>query len=98
VIIVLGAARIREHEIDRALAISREHVNRSRGEPGCIAHGVHRDVEHPSRLVFVEKWADREALRRHFAVPESRAFVNALTELAAEPPSIEIHEASDPLA
>ena len=93
-IVVLGSAVIRDGEIERALAISSEHVHRSRSEPGCIAHGVHRDAERPNRLVFVEKWADREALQRHFAVPESRAFVKALTELAAEPPAIEIYDAA----
>jgi quinol monooxygenase YgiN len=95
VIIVLGAARIRDGEIDRALAVSREHVERSRAEPGCIEHGVHRDAEDPHRLVFVEKWSDAEALRRHFQVPASRAFVKALASLAAAPPSMAIYEASE---
>ena len=94
-IIVLGSVSIRDAEIGRALAISQEHVNRSRAEPGCIAHGVHRDAQAPNRLVFVEKWASREDLRRHFAVPESRAFVKALADLATEPPAMEIYEASE---
>jgi quinol monooxygenase YgiN len=93
VVIVLGAALVREAELDRALQLSREHVQRSRAEPGCIAHGVHRDADRPDRLVFVEKWESREALQRHFAVPESRAFVKALGALAAEPPVIEIYDA-----
>ena len=34
------------------------HVRRSRTEPGCLFHAVHRDVEEPLRLVFVERWVD----------------------------------------
>ena len=87
---VLGTAET----IDELIALSLEHVRRSRTEPGCIAHAVHRDVEVPLRLVFVERWADREALRTHFAVPASGAFVQAASKLAAEPPAMEIYEAA----
>ena len=31
-------------------------------EPGCLLHSVHHDVEDPNRLVFVEHWADHDAL------------------------------------
>lgn len=92
-IIVLGHVVAREGCLDELLALSRQHVERSRREPGCLSHDVHRDGENPSRLVFVEKWADLEALRVHFAVPASGAFVRAAAALAAGPPGIEIFEA-----
>ena len=66
------------------------HCIRSRAEPGCIAHNCHYDVEHPDRLVFVEKWADAASLLAHFAVPESGAFVAALRSLSDAPPVMEI--------
>jgi quinol monooxygenase YgiN len=80
--------------IEEAIRISVEHVQRSRLEPGCLLHSVHRDVEDPHHLVFLEHWEDRHALLAHFAVPESRAFARALTALADAPPDIEIHEAA----
>lgn len=67
------------------------HCRRSRAEPGCIAHNCHYDVEEPDRLVFVEKWADAAALRAHFAVPESGAFVRAISALSTETPGMEIY-------
>ena len=45
-----------------------------------------RDVEDPLRLVFVERWADRDALHAHFSVPASGDFVRAAEPLTAEPP------------
>lgn len=66
------------------------HCARSRAEPGCIAHNCHYDAEDPDRLVFVEKWANADALRAHFAVPASLHFVEALRTLAKEPPVMEI--------
>ena len=77
-ILVLGSVLVKEGGMTEALALSQEHVARSRAEPGCIAHAVHRDVENPSRLVFVEQWSSEAALWEHFKVPASRAFARAL--------------------
>lgn len=71
------------------------HCRRSRAEAGCIAHNVHIDCENPERLVFVEKWTDAAALRAHFAVPESGAFVRAISALSTEPPEMQIYGADE---
>lgn len=94
-ILVVGRIVAQEGRLDDALASSREHVERSRAEPGCISHDVHQDVENPRRIVFVERWTDSAALARHFGVPASGAFVRTIVALAAEPPSIAIYEASE---
>ncbi|MFW2381391.1 MAG: putative quinol monooxygenase [Acidimicrobiales bacterium] len=91
-IVVIGDVSIRDGSVDAAVALSREHVERSRREPGCISHDVHHHVDDARRLVFVERWADRTALDAHFAVPESVAFARELAALATGPPSIEVHE------
>ena len=91
-IIVTGSVVVRPEALEEAVAVSLEHVRRSRTEPGCLLHSVHRDVEDPNRLVFLEQWADRAALDAHFAVPASLDFVHRLSELAAEPPTMAIHE------
>ena len=93
-IVVLGSIVVRDGYVEEALALSREHVARSRSERGCIAHNVHVDAEQPRRLVFVEQWADREALAAHFKVPDSLKFVKAVRALAEAPPSISIYEAA----
>ena len=67
-ILVLGSVVAMEGRVAEALALSREHVARSRTEPGCIAHAVHQDTENPLCLVFVERWASQEVLWEHFKV------------------------------
>jgi len=94
-IIVLGSVTVRADGLEEALRLSREHVQRSRQEPGCIRHGVHRDAEDANRLVFVEHWETLELLQQHFRVPESGRFVAALAELAAVAPEMDLFEASE---
>ena len=89
-ITVWGSVVAAEDRLDELLEISLEHVRRSRQEGGCVAHGVYVDVEDAARVVFFEKWADEESLRRHFAVPESGDFVRRASALALEAPTIEI--------
>ena len=92
-ILVLGSVIVRIGLMEEALRLSQEHVHRSRAEPGCIAHAVHRDCENPNRLVFVEEWTDDDSLRQHFKVPESLAFVAALGPLASDAPTMTIYAA-----
>lgn len=93
-ILVTGSLVAKEGRLTDALALSLEHVRRSRAESGCISHAVHQDAENPSRLVFVEEWSDRTALAAHFAVPASRAFAKAVGELAFEAPVLNVFEAT----
>jgi len=93
-IVVLGHVVAKEGCYAEALALSQEHVARSRAEPGCIAHAVHQDMENPLRLVFVEQWESKAALWDHFKVPASRAFAKALAGLAVEAPSMSLFDAT----
>ena len=93
-ILVLGHVTARPEHFDEVLRLSQQHVERSRAEPGCVAHAVHRDAENPLRLVFVEKWRDMAALQLHFRVPASREFGKALMSLAADQPGLEVFDAT----
>ena len=79
----------------RMIALGAEHSARSRGEAGCLAHHCHVDVEQPDRLVFVEEWESIDAVRAHFAVPASAAFVAEMRALSPQPPVIRIYAAED---
>ena len=94
-LIVTGSIAARADTIDELRRASLEHVARSRGEPGCIEHGVAADVNDALRLVFFEKWDGRAALDAHFKVPESRAFGALAARLAARPPELAIYEATE---
>ena len=77
-IIVTGAIVATAESYAAILEESLAHVRRSRAEDGCIRHAVHQDAENPLRLFFYEEWRDLAALKAHFAVPESIAFVRSV--------------------
>jgi len=92
-IIVTGNILAKAETLDELLSLALEHSRRSRLEPGCLAHALHRDCENPMRLIFFEEWADHVALAEHFKLPASRLFAKKVFALAATPPKIEIYEA-----
>jgi quinol monooxygenase YgiN len=93
-ILVTGAVTARPETFDEMLRVSREHVRRSRQEPGCISHDVSIDADDPLKLHFIERWESAAALKVHFAVPASRVFWKRLQELAADPGGMAIYEAA----
>jgi quinol monooxygenase YgiN len=94
-IIVTGTVLARDDSFDALLAVSTEHVRRSRGEPGCISHAVTRDTENALRLHFLERWSDMDALKVHVHVEGSQAFSKALRKLVAEAPTMTLYEATE---
>ena len=92
-LIVTGSVEGRPDTVDRILELGLAHVQRSRHEPGCLLHSIHRDVENELRVVFIEQWVDAEALEAHFRVPASGEFVRKAAALALGPPEMSIFEA-----
>lgn len=94
-ILITGSATIRPEHMKEAIRLGIEHSARSRGEQGCLAHNCHIDTEEPHRLVFVEEWADMAAVRVHFAVPESGAFIKVLGAMCVGAPDMRIFAAEE---
>ena len=94
-IIVLGSVTVREDALEHAITLSHSHVARSRNEPGCISHAAHIDSENSNRLVFVEHWQDMASLEKHFQVPESGEFIQAMAELAILAPELKMYQADE---
>lgn len=92
-IIVTGSILTRAETFEAARRLGMEHSRRSRAEPGCLSHDLHVDCETPLKLVFVERWADADALKAHFDVAASVDFVRAVRGLAAERTQMTVYEA-----
>ena len=92
-IIITGSVALDPAQRAEAIRLGCEHSARSRKEDGCIAHNCYIDAEGENRMHFFEQWRDMQAVQKHFAVPESGAFVSEVTVLASAPPVITIYSA-----
>jgi quinol monooxygenase YgiN len=64
-----------------------EMVKASREEPGCVRYDMYTDVSQPLRFVFVEEWADGDALAVHNKAPHLDALLADLPDLTAASPA-----------
>ena len=94
-ILITGHVILSPQHRERMIALGAAHSARSRSEPGCLAHNCHVDVENPGRLMFVEEWESVDAVRAHFALPASRAFVAEMRALSPAPPVMRIYAVED---
>ena len=91
VIIVTGRAHVPAEQRARFIEVATAMCASSREDDGCRGYRVHEDVEQPDHFVFVEEWADEEALQRHFAQPHTGAFMRDLAGLLTGPAEVVFH-------
>jgi quinol monooxygenase YgiN len=92
-VVVVGsftAAPGREAEAEAAF---RGLLEPTHGEEGCILYALHRGVDDPRRLAFVERWASREALEAHLGSPHIAEVLSRAAELFGDSGDIVVYEA-----
>ncbi|MHB8531178.1 MAG: putative quinol monooxygenase [Solirubrobacteraceae bacterium] len=90
-ILVTGRAEIPAANRARFIEIATEMCRRSREDEGCRGYRVYADLEQENRYVFIEEWADEDALQKHFAQPHTGAFMAELPGLLGGPPDALFH-------
>ena len=81
-----------EAEVEREFTALLEPTH---AEEGCELYALHRDLSHPGRLIFVERWASQEHLDAHAAGDHLAACAAACEGKLAAPVEI---IALDPIA
>ena len=61
-----------------------------REEPGCEQYELFQSIEHPDRLVLLERWTDQDALQIHVQRLRERGL--DLSPLRAGPSPVERYE------
>lgn len=73
---------------DQLYQIIKPCVAASRNDPGCLQYQIHRDLDHADRLVFLERWANRQSLQQHEQTAHFKTLAEAIKPLLAEPLSV----------
>ena len=68
-IYVIATLRVKREKLSTLLEAARAVIAATRKEDGCIFYDLHQSVTDPDQVVFVERWASRAALGKHFEQP-----------------------------
>jgi len=90
-IVVVGRVVSDTDKRDELIGVAQAVAQASREEQGCLGYRFYEDTEQPNEFVFVEEWADQQALERHFATEHIAAFMAAVPATLAAPPAVKFH-------
>lgn len=80
-IVVHAKSKIKTECIEAFLEQAKIAIRATRAEAGCISYQLMANTDSNDSFMFVEEWADREALDRHFKAPHFSAFGNAVKDM-----------------
>jgi quinol monooxygenase YgiN len=87
-LVVVALITVQSGKEDEAIAAVQEALPSVLAEDGCEAYAPHRDLDNPSQLVIVERWASSAALDAHAEQPHVKTLLGKLGPLLAGAPSI----------
>jgi quinol monooxygenase YgiN len=90
-IVVVGRVTSDGEKRDELIRVAQAVARASREEEGCISYRFYEDTEVSNEFVFVEEWADQQALERHFATDHIRVFMQAIPATITTPPDVKFH-------
>lgn len=62
---IVAKFTVNASEEEKFLALSKELIQASRAEAGCVEYGLHKDVNKESTYCMLEKWKDQAAIDTH---------------------------------
>jgi quinol monooxygenase YgiN len=89
-IVLMARLKVKDDAVDEAKRLALGLVADSRGEEGCINYDIHQAIDDQTVFVWHETWKNKAALDEHFEKPYFKDFFARASDLAAEPPQINL--------
>jgi quinol monooxygenase YgiN len=87
-VVVVATIQVKPGNEDEALAALTAAIAPTHEEDGCLGYALHRDLDDPTRFIFVERWASAGALDAHGRQPHLKELLGKVGPLVAAPPVI----------
>ena len=62
---IVAKSVIKDGQKDTYLQLTKELIQKSRQEIGCISYNLFQDINDASVLTFIEEWQDKKAIELH---------------------------------
>ncbi len=92
-IMVTAKIRAKPGEKDNIIAKSKDLLDSSRLESGCVNYNLYASTEDNNLLLMLEQWANLEVLQSHMQTEHFKAFGKAIEDILAEPMNISVYSA-----
>lgn len=86
-VVVVATFAVKPESVETVRAICTAAVAQVHEEPGCQVYSLH---EADGAFVFIEQWADADALKAHSTAPSVAGLFGDLREHLAAPPDIKM--------
>ncbi len=80
-IVVVAKSILKEGKAEEFKNLTKELIEETRKENGCIEYNLYEDMENVNLLTFVEKWEDMACLKAHFEAPHFKKIIPQLGDL-----------------
>lgn len=92
-VVVTGSFTVNPGKEEEALEAFKALVEPTHREDGCILYALHRGVDDPARLAFVERWESHEHLDAHLKSDHVSALLERAEELWGDNGEITVYDA-----
>lgn len=91
-VVVVGSFIARPGKEAEAVEAFKTLVEPTHGEEGCILYALHRGIDDPRRLAFIERWASRDLLNSHLQSAHVKKVLERVEELFGDGADIVVFE------
>ena len=91
-VVVVGSFSARPGKEAEAVEAFKALVEPTHGEEGCILYALHRGVDDPRRLAFIERWTSRELLDAHLQSAHVREALERVEVIFGDSADIVVYE------
>ena len=92
-IMVTAKIAAKSGERDNIIAKSKDLIESSRLDPGCISYNSYASTENDDLLLMLEQWENLEVLQSHMQTEHFKAFGEATKDILAGEMDISVYSA-----
>jgi quinol monooxygenase YgiN len=91
-ITIIAKSIIKEGKVEEFKALTKELIDESRKEAGCISYNLNQDLNNKNVLTFIEEWESKEAIEIHNSSRHFTTIVPKLGELREKATEVNLYE------
>ncbi len=88
---VVAKSHAKADKLNKILELSKEMVEKTVKEEGCISYELFQDIKDPNQLVIIEEWENEESLDRHMVSEHFKRLIPQMNELREGPSEVNIY-------